>query len=394
MSDNKSTNVKVAPKQKEATKSKSVLREIMELLFIALILVPAINIFVLQSYAIPTSSMEGEMLVGDKLFVSKLSYGPRVPNTPLALPYVHNSIFGTKSYSESMLLPYNRLPGFSDPKRDDIIVFNLPRDADNKIPVDRRTNYVKRCVAQGGDTLQIKDRMIYIDGKAVETPENAQYAYEVRIANRFATKKAQERFKSQLNDIGIVEVFGETSGLNYVMMASKTASEALVKMENVTKVEVITQEEGVFDPRTFPGDPQHKWNIDFYGPIYIPKTGDKITLDTTNYSIYERVIKVYENNPTLEFKDNQAYIDGKPIDAYEFKMSYFWMMGDNRHNSEDSRYWGMVPEDHIVGKPVFVWLSTSDATRGTKEGSEKGFFSKLFSGDIGIRWGKSMRLVN
>ena len=352
------------PDKKQARK-KSVKREILELLFIALVLVPLINMFLLQSYAIPTSSMEGTMLVGDKLFVSKLSFGPRVPMTPLAIPYVHNSIFGMPSFTTLLSLPYKRLPGFGSVKRGDIVVFNYPPEVDKDIPVDKRTNYVKRCVAQGGDTLQVIDGQVYIQGKPSENKPGFQHAYMVRASSPFNPKVKEK--------MGISEVFQGNEVGTYIMMLSDATAAELKKMANVDTIYKAVRQKGEADPRVFPFDSKLDWNIDNYGPIYLPKKGDKIVLTEANFSIYETAIKKYENNPNLEWKNGQAFINGQAISAYEFKMNYYFMMGDNRHNSEDSRYWGFVPEDHVVGKPVFVWLSSNP------------FFN--------IRWNKSMRTV-
>ncbi|HRK28614.1 MAG TPA: signal peptidase I [Chitinophagales bacterium] len=358
----KTTEVPKPPKQQAP---KSVKREILELLFIALVLVPLINIFILQSYAIPTSSMEGTMLVGDKLFVSKLHFGPRVPQTPIAFPYVHNSIFGLPSYTTLISLPYMRLPGFSAAKRGDIVVFNYPVEVDKDIPVDKRTNYVKRCTAQFGDTLQIIDAQVHINGKPVQNPPLLQHAHAVKTSTPFNPK-----IKDKLQ---ISEVFQGNEVGSYVMMLNDQTAEEIKKMANIDTLYKIVQPKGEFNPRIFPFNPRFNWNLDNFGPLYIPKKGDKIQLTEDNYTLYETVIKKYENNPTLEWKEGKATLNGQPITEYVFKMNYFFMMGDNRHNSEDSRYWGFVPEDHVVGKPVFVWLSSNPIYK--------------------VRWDKSFRVV-
>ena len=371
------TNVNSSAENVQTNKPKSTKREVLELLFIALILVPLINIFFLQSYAIPTSSMESEMLVGDKLFVSKLSYGPRVPMTPLALPYVHNSLFNSASYIESVQLPYYRFPGTSTLTNGNIVVFNYPGDdpgGSQDHPVDKRTNYVKRCVGIAGDSLKIVDGEVYVNGEHLVRPERSQFMYRV-VLNSPAGLSKKVRKKLGIREI---QSDGGNSGI-YAMHLSDKAAEELKKMAVVVDIEKIIHPKGVItENRIFGNDTTKRWNRDNYGSIYIPKVGDKIKITTENHALYDKAIKVYENNPTYKFENDQAFIDGKPIDEYEFKMNYYFMMGDNRHHSLDSRYWGFVPEDHIVGKPVFVWLSTES----------KGSWSEW------IRWDKSFRTVH
>lgn len=357
-------------KEKTNPPPKSLLREVGELLFIGLILVPMINIFVLQSYAIPSSSMEGELLVGDKLFVSKLHYGSRVPMTPLALPYVHNSIFDSQSYSTALKIPYTRLPGFASLKRGNIAVFNLPTDVKKGFPVDKRTNYVKRCVAAAGEELQIIDGDILINGEKQKAPEFAQFAYMVD------TKAGQNFNPKSLRELGVTEVFQGAE--SYIMMLNESAAAKVKALPNVSEFKKMIYPAGEYNPQVFPYKSELAWNIDNYGPIYIPKAGDKIAITADNFAIYTTAIRDYENNPSFEWKDEKAYLEGVAIDSYTFKLNYYFMMGDNRHNSEDSRYWGFVPEDHIVGKPVFVWLSTEKDSEGW--------------GDW-VRWAKSFRMI-
>lgn len=361
-------------KEKPKKPKKSLKRELLEMAVLILIVVPLINIFVIQSYAIPTSSMESEMLVGDKLFVSKFHFGARIPQTPIALPYVHDSLnlgflgIKSKAYLESIQLPYLRLPGISPIKRNDIVVFNFPPAVQQHVPVDKRTNYVKRCVAQAGDTLKIIESDIYINGSKVEPPLNAQHAYKVKI------KGDVERLVKRLE---ISEISGTNEPNTFGMLLDKTKVKELENATNVIEsIERIKTQET--DSRLYPVDSGFDWNTDNYGPIYMPKRGDKIELTETNYKIYEIPIKYYENNPSLTWKDGAAYLNGEAITHYTFNMNYYFMMGDNRDNSLDSRYWGFVPEDHLVGKPIFVWLST----RNTKNWGDW------------IRWNKSFRLVH
>ncbi|MEZ4888316.1 MAG: signal peptidase I [Chitinophagales bacterium] len=371
------TNGNTSAEDAKVRKPKSTKREIIELLIIALVIVPLINIFLLQSYAIPTSSMESEMLVGDKLFVSKIHYGPRVPMTPVALPYVHNSIFGMQSYTEAVSLPYYRLPGISTLTNNNIVVFNYPGDdpgGSQDHPVDKRTNYVKRCVAIAGDSLKIVDGEVYINGSLLERPERSQFMYRVVLDSPAGLSK---RVKKELG-IREIQSDGSNSGI-YAMHLTDKAAEELKKMKIVVDIEKIIHPKGrIIEGRIFGNDTTKNWNRDNYGPIYLPKAGGKVKITPENHTLYDKAIKVYENNPSYKFENGQAYMNGSPIEDYEFKMNYYFMMGDNRHHSLDSRYWGFVPEDHIVGKPVFVWLSTES----------NGTWSEW------IRWDKSFRTVH
>lgn len=351
---------------------KSIGREIAEIAFIALILVPFVNAFVLQSYAIPTPSMEGSMLVGDKLFVSKLHYGPRIPMTPLALPYAHDKAFGMKSYSEILQLPYKRLPGLGKIDRGDVIVFNYPGDYPAKIPVDKRTNYVKRCVAEAGDSIALSNGDLIVNGQKQDFMPDMQHLYIAELNAPFNPKN--------LEKLGIGPLSIAQGGENrYGLFLTDKQAENVKKMSNIVNFERKLFPKEIKQPDIYPQDTAIGWNLDNFGPLYLPKRGDKIKLDQRNYSLYQLPIREYENNPTLTWKDGKAYIKDQAIEEYEFKMNYYFAMGDNRENSLDSRYWGMVPEDHIVGTPVFVWLSTDpNASSWAKW----------------IRWGKSFRLVH
>ncbi|MGB1204495.1 MAG: signal peptidase I [Chitinophagales bacterium] len=380
------TNVK-AKEQKPKAKQKSWKRELLELAIIAFIIVPLINIFVLQSYAIPTSSMENEMLVGDKLFVSKFHYGARVPMTPIAFPYVHNTLFGSPSYTEAVKLPYKRLPGIAPLKRNNIVVFNYPGDVKYDIPVDKRENYVKRCVAVAGDEIQVIEGEVFINGEKGEKLRNLQHAYQVMTTNEpFNPKKIKElgvsevyRFPKRGNEPAIpISKLGGVKASAYTFMLTEKAAAALEKMSNVQVVKRMIQPVEAADVYIFPRDERFAWNVDNFGPVYLPKAGESIKLDSTNFAIYEYHIRNYEGEKDITFKNNQAYLNGKAIESYTFKQNYYFMMGDNRHNSADSRYWGFVPEDHIVGKPIFVWLSTEKDATGWSDW---------------VRWGKSMRTV-
>lgn len=365
-SDNKKTDSNKA--------KKSLKRELIEFGLIIFVIVPFINMFIMQSYAIPTSSMEGEMLIGDRLFVSKINYGARVPMTPIALPYVHNKIGNSPSYTEAIKLPYYRLPGLGTVERNDIVVFNYPGDKVNGMPVDKRENYIKRCVGIAGDTLSVKGCDVYINGKPSLHPRLSQYLYAVKAKDPSGINpKIWE-------DLGVRERLGQADDGRFIMRLTDATAAKMKTMDAFEMVEKMLVPAGKGEPQIYPQNPNSNWNVDYFGPIYLPKRGDKVKIDSSNYLLYAPAIRDYEGNSDVSWNsaEKKISVNGQLSDTYEFKMNYYFMMGDNRHNSLDSRYWGMVPEDHIVGTPVFVWLSTNDQAKGW--------------GDW-IRWDKSFRFV-
>ncbi len=379
----------------------------------ALIAVYFINTFFFQNYQIPTSSLEKTLLVGDFLFVSKASYGPRVPNTPFSFPLVQHTlpILNCKSYLENPQWEYKRLKGFDTVKRNDIVVFNFPtgdtvavkqqnpdyytlcfyygremvnnrKDIFGDIvyrPVDRRENYVKRCVAIAGDWLQIKDNQVFINNKKQDKFQGIQFNYFVQTDGTRLSEEILDKLNISVDDRQVMNNEQGASqikamGLNaslpiYHFPMNEDTREKMLKVKGVINIKV---EPATAGGDVFPLGGHKPWNRDNFGPIYIPKKGAILALNTYNLPIYARIISTYEHNK-LEIKNKLIYINGKPSTTYQFKMDYYWMMGDNRHNSADSRYWGFVPEDHIVGRPVRVWLSLN---------KDKGWF------DGKIRWNR------
>lgn len=353
-------------KKKENTtekKKKSELKSWFDAILFAVIAATILRTFLIEAYTIPTSSMEKSMLVGDFLFVSKLSYGPRVPMTPLAFPLVHHTmpIGGGKSYSESIQLPYHRMKGLGKIERNDCVVFNWPAENVGR-PVDKKENYVKRCVGIPGDILELKNADLFVNGapqKEFKGMEK-QWVYDVSTTG------------TGLNPNILLEKYDITEGgygrnrNEYILTLTDANRDALSTFPNVTKVERNVKEVGVYEDYIFPHDENYKWNLDNFGPITIPEAGSTVELSTENISIYKEIIERYENNK-LEIIEDTIYINNKVATTYTFKMNYYWMMGDNRHNSADSRFWGFVPENHIVGKALFVWMSWDKNAKGLKK---------------------------
>ena len=401
-------------------------------LVFALVAVYFINLFFFQNYVIPSSSLEKSLLTGDYLFVSKVSYGPRIPETPLTMPLTQHTmpLFECKSYIEWPHWDYRRVKGLGKIELNDIVVFNFPagdticsapqyqaydyyqmcyqigyqlypqRPNPDSLtqeqlpryfetiyqagkqaieqnaqeygvidtrPTDRRENYVKRCVGLPGQTLQIKDHIVYLDGKANKEPDNVQYTYHVKLKQRFDDDLMKE--------LGItMEDLTSLNTQGYMPLTNHAVSE-LKKRTDL--VESITLNKDSSELDIYPLNGNMHWTRDNYGPIWIPKKGESIDLTLKNLPIYERPIRTYEGNK-LEVKNGKIFINDKETTKYTFKMDYYWMQGDNRHNSLDSRYWGFVPEDHIVGKPIFIWWSSDPDRRG-------------FSG---IRWNRLFRFVD
>ncbi len=393
------------PKDRPKIK-KTATREWVDAVIFAVIAASIIRIFLVEAYKIPTSSMEKSLLVGDFLFVSKISYGPRAPMTPISFPFVHHTLpltENTKSYVEGVKLPYYRFFGLTDIERNDVVVFNFPvgdtvseryqsnssyyslvREYGRKTvrnnkrrfgdiiyrPVDKRENFIKRSVGMPGDTLEIIDRNITLNGKNLDTPGITQYKYIVKTDGSRINPRTLKR-------MNITENVRNISSTEFLMTLTEENVEKIKNFKIVKEVRPVNRPDGVRMPYIFPHDSAYKWNEDNFGPLYIPKKGKTIQLNSRNIALYERVIDVYEKND-LRVDGSEIYINGEKTDSYTFKMNYYWMMGDNRHNSADSRFWGFVPENHIVGKAVFVWLSLDP---------NRSFLNK-------IRWNKMFRTIN
>lgn len=388
-------------------------REWLDAAVFAIVAATLIRTFVFEAYTIPTGSMEKTLLINDYLFVSKLSYGPRIPNTPLSLPFIHATLPGSlsKSYSELIKIPYRRW--FASPvKRNDIVVFNFPagdtminkeeylsavpyydicfREGGGDIdlgrrkvlsdpetyplvvrPVDKRENYVKRCIGIAGDSLKIIEGVVYINGQKETAPPQSQIHYKV-ITNGQVLDP--DIMKEEYN-LDIEKEDYKPSGISgsneFDMRLTSEAKEKMIKA-GIIKTIQIDYSYNLGGGPVLPYDTSvYNWNRDNFGAIWIPKKDATINLNKTNYSLYARAIRVYEMNQ-LDYKDGKFFLNGKETTTYTFKMNYYWMMGDNRHESQDSRYWGFVPEDHIVGKPVIIWLSTEN----------------------GIRWNRMFRMIH
>lgn len=335
----------------------------------AIVAATIIHTYFMQPYTIPTSSLEKSLLIGDFLFVSKFHYGARTPMTTVATPMVHDTIPFLKipSYLKKPSLPYFRIPGFEKIKRNEIVVFNWPTDTVRYFrdqsgihvdkPIDKKSNYVKRCVGIAGDSLEIRDGHVYINGELSKMPDRTkiQFFYIVDTnGQQLSERSIRERYHAR--------EYGTQDGKYIINLADEDAEKikSNLLVRNITR---FNEPKGAYDSSVFPHNENYPWSRDNFGPIYIPEAGKTVALNLKSLPFYKRIIEEYENN-TLKVEGNTIFINGKEATTYTFKQDYYWMMGDNRHNSEDARYWGYVPFDHVVGKPVFIWFSWDSEGKG------------------------------
>lgn len=386
----------------------------------AVVAATIVHTYFIQPYAIPTPSLERTLRVGDFLLVSKFHYGARIPTTAIAAPMMHDTvpILKVKSYLKKPQLPYMRLPGFASVEKNDLVVFNWPADTVRQFfvkeagvikPIDKKSNYVKRCVGTPGDTLEIIDGFVYINGELLELDHRARPMYNHKV---YAASGVSSRLLSQADASDFVRIFTATAlsqeqynalipflmGVNQredqtielytdaegipisVLQEERIALKEVLKSEQLVnlpldKVEWLQSQERIdsvvmdVSPKgtpgyaIFPNHPNYSWNEDNFGPIYLPQSGAIVSLNEETLPLYKRIIEVYEKHD-LKVENNRIYIDGTAADSYQFEKNYYWMMGDNRDHSEDSRSWGYVPEDHILGKPVFLWMSWDNFNKG------------------------------
>lgn len=354
-------------------KPKSKIREWWDAILFAVIAATLIRWLIMEAYTIPTPSMENSLLVGDFLFVSKFHYGTRTTTTPLQVPLTHQKIWFTDlpSYSDAIKLPQYRLPGISKVKREDVVVFNVPPRGLNEnidYPVDLKTNYIKRCVGVAGDSLMIRDKQVYANGTPIGNPPEMQFSYNVVSSSAISDRNFD---KLGLGPEDIESGSHQQDGtVFYEMWLTRGKAEEMKALPYIKSIvekpdDPVTDSRGIlpYNPMYFVGDHFRdtvrltNWTANNFGPLWIPKEGATIEINKLNLALYGTTIALYDHNKDVKIEGDKLIIDGQEVKQYTFKQNYYFMMGDNRHNSLDSRYWGFVPEDHVVGKAFFIWLS-------------------------------------
>jgi signal peptidase I len=391
------TTAQLTTELPQKQKKKTPLREWLDSIVFAVIAATIIRWLFFSAFVIPTPSMENSLLVGDYLFVSRLHYGTTTPATPLQVPLSHQTIWGTNipSYLDWIKLPQYRLPGFTDVKNGDVVVFYLPVEHPNAYqkysnvlpdlhphPVDLRSNYIKRCVGIPGDKLEIRRGQVYVNDKAQPLPMRMQNEYFVSV--KTAVNEENVFRKNGITEFAqFTETFNDSIRSNdefgYVVKTTAALAEKLKAYDFVKRVEVVFMDKGLKEPYLFPTSDLLDWNKDNYGALTVPKQGMTIPLTEVNIALYGEIIQNYEGNKNVSVTKDKITINGKAVANYTFKQDYYFMMGDNRHDSADSRYWGFVPKDHIVGKAVFVWMSIDP--------NPTSFLRK-------IRWDRIFRIIN
>jgi signal peptidase I len=378
--------------EKKVVKQKNKAREWWDAILFAVVAATLIRWLIMEAYTIPTPSMENSLLVGDFLFVSKFHYGTRTTSTPLQVPLTHQKIWFTNipSYVEWIKLPQYRLPGLTSVKREDVVVFNVPGIAENNLgvhpnnwidyPVDLKTNYIKRCVGIPGDTLTIRDRQVFANGSPIGTPPKMQYNYVLVSKDRISDRNLE---KFEITEEDLIQMAPQNDGTYQYVLALTEDKLNNIKAANASYIVSITQYSDRQQGSAFPSSytdsnaPKFNWSADNFGPLWIPQEGVTITINDTTLALYGRTIVEFDHNDNAKVEGGKLIIDGQEVREYTFKQNYYFMMGDNRHNSLDSRFWGFVPEDHIVGKAFFIWLSLD---------KNAGLLNK-------IRWSRFFKLI-
>lgn len=338
-------------------KKRSVIWEWVKAIVFAVITIAIFRAFFFEAYTIPSASMEKSLLSGDYILVSKLSYGSRLPNTPLSLPFAHQRFpfyENKKSYVEWIKFPYLRLFGNPDVEHGDVVVFNWPME--ETYPVDQRTFYIKRCMGLPGDTLEVREGQVYINGMYNDRPEKLAFNYKI-------TADTDSLNTDTLNALNITYGGKMSEKGTYWYTLNTDDIDHLKELPHIVSIAPLLEKKGSYSDYMFPDNEHFLWNVDFFGPLYIPRAGDSIKLSVDSLPLYERIISIYERNELI-IRNDSIFINNNYVTHYKFKMNYYFMMGDNRHNSADSRFWGFVPEDHIVGKTLCVLMSIDKKTDG------------------------------